>query len=131
MSINQGEKIGLIGPNGAGKSTLFGLILQEAEPSSGTVQINKNVHIGYLPQEAKFHSDHTVLAELTEGDARILKLKEEKEQLEEKAKRRPSVTAMFCISLRSSVFLSWSIKRRRSFPGLGSKSAILASLSLP
>jgi ATP-binding cassette subfamily F protein 3 len=82
LNINQGEKIGLIGPNGTGKSTLFSLILRETEPSSGEVRVNKGVYIGYLPQEANFKSEHTVLAELTEGDERIMRLKKEKERLE-------------------------------------------------
>ena len=82
MNINQGEKIGLIGPNGTGKSTLFSLILQEIETSQGEVRLNKGVHIGYLPQEASFTSERTVLAELTEGDERIMRFKKEKEALE-------------------------------------------------
>ncbi|MFC1708493.1 ABC-F family ATP-binding cassette domain-containing protein [Candidatus Omnitrophota bacterium] len=84
LNINRGEKIGLVGPNGAGKSTLFSFILGEAEPTSGSIQIMKGVHIGYLPQEAKFDSQRTVLEELTEGDSRIAKLKKEKEELEDK-----------------------------------------------
>ncbi|MDD4940110.1 MAG: ABC-F family ATP-binding cassette domain-containing protein [Candidatus Omnitrophica bacterium] len=86
LSINQGEKIGLIGPNGSGKSTLFELLLKEIEPSSGSVVVNKNTYIGYLPQEMDFSSGpgRTVLAELTEGDERILSLKEEKQILEER-----------------------------------------------
>lgn len=83
LTINQGEKIGLIGPNGAGKSTLFSLILGETESTTGEVRLNKNTHIGYLPQEAHFISTKTVLAELTEGDQRIMDLKKEKEKLEE------------------------------------------------
>ncbi len=121
LSINQGEKIGLIGPNGAGKSTLFGLILQEAEPSSGTVQINKNVHIGYLPQEAKFHSDHTVLAELTEGDARILKLKEEKEQLEEKGEAASVRYGDVLHQLEILGFFELEHKAEKILSGLGFK----------
>jgi ATP-binding cassette, subfamily F, member 3 len=84
LSINRGEKIGLIGPNGTGKSTLFAMILGEVEPSSGDVQVLKNIHIGYLPQESSFKSEHTVLSELTEGDSRIMRLKKEKESLEDK-----------------------------------------------
>jgi len=83
LSINRGEKIGLIGPNGAGKSTLFSLILEELEPSSGSVSILKNIRIGHLPQEASFRSEHTVLSELTEGDSLVIRLKKEKEALEE------------------------------------------------
>ncbi|MCG8430963.1 MAG: ATP-binding cassette domain-containing protein [Candidatus Omnitrophica bacterium] len=84
LTINKGEKIGLIGPNGAGKSTLFGLILNEVEPSRGEVMVNKDIHIGYLPQESHFSSQRSVLAELTEGDARIVRLLNEKETLENK-----------------------------------------------
>lgn len=83
LSINRGEKIGLIGPNGTGKSTLFSLILCEVEPSAGNLHVQKNIHIGYLPQEANFKSESTVLAELTEGDERIKRLLQEKARLEE------------------------------------------------
>src|SRR4030042_81540 len=83
LNINRGEKIGLIGPNGSGKTTLFSLILGEAEPSSGNIQVNKNVRMGYLPQESSFHSERTVLTELTEGDKNIMQLKKEMRQLEE------------------------------------------------
>ncbi len=84
LTINNGEKIGLIGPNGTGKSTLFSLILGETEPTSGDVQVNKNLRIGYLPQESSFHSEHTVLSELTQGDKTVVALKKEKEELEDK-----------------------------------------------
>jgi ATP-binding cassette subfamily F protein 3 len=82
LSINAGEKIGLLGPNGTGKSTLFSMILGETEPSSGEIRLNKNIRIGYLPQEASFHSQHSVLGELLEGDAEISSLNREKEELE-------------------------------------------------
>jgi len=82
LTINQGERIGLLGPNGTGKSTLFSIILGETEPSAGTVGILKNIRIGYLPQEANFHSEHTVLGELIEGDREINQLNKEKDKLE-------------------------------------------------
>lgn len=82
LSINAGEKIGLLGPNGTGKSTLFSMILGETEPSSGDIRLNKNIRIGYLPQEASFHSEHSVLGELLEGDSEISSLNREKEELE-------------------------------------------------
>ncbi len=84
LNINRGEKIGLIGPNGAGKSTFFQLILGDAEPSSGAIQQPKNIRVGYLPQESSFPSLHSVLEELTEGDETIMRLKKEKDVLEEK-----------------------------------------------
>lgn len=82
LNINKQEKVGLIGPNGAGKSTLFSLILQETEPSSGNIQVNKGLRIGYLPQESHFTSENTVLFEVSEGDPSIRRLKAEKERME-------------------------------------------------
>jgi len=83
LSIFPKEKIGLTGPNGAGKTTLFSIILGETEPLAGSVQMQKNLNIGYLPQEAKFDSQKTVIAELTEGDERIRALMAEKRRLED------------------------------------------------
>ena len=86
LSIFPQEKIGLTGPNGAGKTTLFSIILREADPVSGNVQIQKNINIGYLPQESKFSSKKTVMEELTEGGERIRVLMEEKRKLEDEHK---------------------------------------------
>lgn len=82
LVVNRYDKIGLIGPNGAGKSILFSIIRGEEESSSGSVQLNKGLRIGYLPQEARFESRRTVLKELTQGDETIVLLVKEKEELE-------------------------------------------------
>ncbi|HSA30274.1 MAG TPA: ABC-F family ATP-binding cassette domain-containing protein [Candidatus Omnitrophota bacterium] len=84
LSIFPGEKIGLTGPNGSGKSTLFSILRGELESTEGDVQRQKNLRIGYLPQEATFKSDRTVLEEVTIGDDRIKSLLHEKRHLEEK-----------------------------------------------
>ena len=52
LQINREDRIGLVGPNGAGKSTLFSLILGEASPDEGRVTLEKNVTMGFLPQES-------------------------------------------------------------------------------
>ncbi len=86
FSIFPNEKIGLTGPNGAGKTTLFSIILGETEPLGGDVQIQKNINIGYLPQETQFSSSRTVMEEMTEGDSRIQALMEKKRRLEDENK---------------------------------------------
>ncbi len=83
LSIFPSEKIGLTGPNGSGKSTLFSMILGDMESTEGQIQVQKNLNIGFLPQEAKFDSKRTVIEELTSGDTRIAKLMDEKHELEE------------------------------------------------
>src|SRR5438105_5010020 len=61
LQVNRGDRIGLVGPNGAGKSTLFSLILGEVSPDKGTIAIEKNASIGFLPQETAAAGDETVL----------------------------------------------------------------------
>ncbi len=86
ISIYPNEKIGLTGPNGSGKTTLFSIIRGEMEPTGGEIQMQKNLNIGYLPQEASFDSKRTVLEELTSGDDRMIALKKEKRNLEDSNK---------------------------------------------
>jgi ATP-binding cassette subfamily F protein 3 len=61
LQVNRGDRIGLVGPNGAGKSTLFSLLLGETSPDSGTIAIEKDAIIGFLPQETAAAGDETVL----------------------------------------------------------------------
>src|SRR5438309_5851480 len=61
LQVNRGDRIGLVGPNGAGKSTLFALLLGEVSPDNGTIAIEKNATIGFLPQETAAAGDETVL----------------------------------------------------------------------
>ncbi len=86
LSIFPQERIGLTGPNGAGKTTLFSIILGETEASGGAVQMQKNLKVGYLPQESTFHSSRSVLDEVTSGDEHIRQLLEEKRFYEENNK---------------------------------------------
>lgn len=121
LNINSEEKIGLIGPNGSGKSTLFSLILGEMEPSSGDIRVNKGIHIGYLSQEAKFISTHTVLSELTEGDERIGKLKKEKDQLEQNNDAGSKRYGELLHQLETLGYFELEHKAERILMGLGFK----------
>src|SRR6266702_478755 len=61
LQVNRGDRIGLVGPNGAGKSTLFSLLLDDVSPDKGTIAIEKNATIGFLPQETAAAGEETVL----------------------------------------------------------------------
>ena len=61
LQINRGDRVGLVGPNGAGKSTFFSLLLGDAVPDEGTVAIERNATLGYLPQESAPAGEETVL----------------------------------------------------------------------
>ena len=121
LNINKGEKIGLIGPNGSGKSTFFSLLLNEIEPSSGEIRINKNTSIGYLAQESSFSSANTVLSELTEGDERILTLKKEKTNLEDNNQAGSRRYGEVLHELESLGFFELEHKAKKILSGLGFK----------
>lgn len=62
FSINSGEKVGVIGINGTGKSTLLRIAAGLEEPDEGTVIINRNLKIRYLPQNPEFAEGERVLS---------------------------------------------------------------------
>jgi len=61
LQVNRQDRIGLVGPNGAGKTTLFSLILRNESPDDGEITFERNVAVGYLPQETAAVGDETVL----------------------------------------------------------------------
>ena len=50
FKLPPGGIVGVIGPNGAGKTTLFRMIIDQEKPDSGTIEIGKSVHLGYVDQ---------------------------------------------------------------------------------
>jgi len=74
LQLYSGEKVGMVGPNGSGKSTILKLIIGEVEPDMGEVVKRRGLRIGYLPQEATFSGDRTVLEEMHASVEHILKL---------------------------------------------------------
>src|SRR5258708_1234827 len=74
LQVNRGDRIGLVGPNGAGKSTLFALILQTESPDTGIITFQRNITVGFLPQESAPAGDETVLELATAITPEIEKL---------------------------------------------------------
>jgi ATP-binding cassette, subfamily F, member 3 len=75
LQLNREDRIGLVGPNGAGKSTLFSIILGDEEADSGKVMKERNVVLGYLPQESAPAGDETVLELATAISPEFAKLR--------------------------------------------------------
>jgi len=123
LSIFPKEKIGLTGPNGAGKTTLFSMILGEMEPLEGQVQVQKNINIGYLPQESKFNSKRTVMEELTGGDSRIRALIDEKRTLEDEHKADTDRYGNILTELEQLGIYDLEHKAEKILMGLGFKTS--------
>jgi ATP-binding cassette, subfamily F, member 3 len=75
LQLNREDRLGLVGPNGAGKSTLFSIILGDGEPDSGKVMKERNLALGYLPQESAPAGDETVLELATAISPEFVKLR--------------------------------------------------------
>lgn len=62
--INKRDKIALVGKNGAGKSTMLKIIAGLQEPTGGVVAAQKDITIGYLPQQMILTDEHSVVEEV-------------------------------------------------------------------
>ena len=55
INLQTGAKVALTGANGAGKSTLMKIMAGLVSPDSGSVSVQKNSRIAYLPQSGLTH----------------------------------------------------------------------------
>ncbi len=79
--ISSGDKISLVGANGTGKSSLLKIIAGYLQPESGDVLKQKNIAIGYLPQDNIIHSGKSLLDEAFSALDDIVSLQTKEEYL--------------------------------------------------
>lgn len=75
--VNKGDRIGLVGKNGAGKSTLLKIIHSNKGFDSGSVNLQKEMKVGYLSQDIDFVKGNTVLEEAEKAFERIKEVQKE------------------------------------------------------
>ena len=81
FGIQEGEKAALIGRNGTGKSTLLNTIAGVLQPDEGTVVINKEAGVSFLPQNPVFNAEDTIRAHIFKSDSPKLHIIREYEEL--------------------------------------------------
>lgn len=79
--INKKDRIALVGKNGAGKSTLLKILAKQQLPTSGSVAIQNDISIGYLPQVMVLSDEHTVMEEAEKAFEHISEMQERIEKL--------------------------------------------------
>jgi zinc transport system ATP-binding protein len=60
LEVNQKDFLAIIGPNGGGKSTLLSLITKLLPIQTGKIMIDKNINLGYVPQNTNINTDFPI-----------------------------------------------------------------------
>ena len=68
MVLQREDRIGLLGANGTGKTTLLKLMLDNLQPSSGTVEVGTRLEVAYFDQlRHQLDLEKTVIDNVAEG----------------------------------------------------------------
>lgn len=76
LELKEGEFVAIVGPSGCGKSTILQMICGLDSISSGTIEVDENTKIGFMPQGDSLFEWRTVLKncmlglELTKSDTK-------------------------------------------------------------
>ncbi len=93
FGIQDGEKAALIGRNGTGKSTLLATIAGILPADEGSVVINKEAGVSYLPQTPAFNPDDTIREHIFKNKSpKLTVIREYEEICEELAKAEVTPT---------------------------------------
>ena len=77
LQIDERDRIGIVGPNGAGKTSLIRILAGELEANAGSVNWQRGVRIGYVPQTPAQAAEGTVHDEVMQAFARLRQVEDE------------------------------------------------------
>ena len=67
FTLEPGERVGIIGRNGAGKSSLLKAIAGQIRLDEGTIRVENEARVAFVPQEPALDPEHTVFEAVAEG----------------------------------------------------------------
>jgi ATP-binding cassette subfamily F protein 3 len=82
FTVQAGQKVGLVGRNGAGKSTLLKVIAGYQAIDKGTISLERDKKIAYLPQDVVLLSSRSILDEVCSVFEEALSLQKRAAELE-------------------------------------------------
>jgi ATPase subunit of ABC transporter with duplicated ATPase domains len=81
LKFTEGNCYGIIGANGAGKSTFLKIISGDIDPSTGRVEISKDMRMSVLKQNHYEYDEIPVLETVIRGNAKLFAIMQEKDAL--------------------------------------------------
>ncbi len=90
FGLDEGNKAALIGNNGTGKSTLLNTIAGILVPDEGTVVLNKEAGVSFLPQTPIFNKEDTIRQHVFKSETQKLKIIREYEEACDKLQKENS-----------------------------------------
>lgn len=84
ITIATGARIALVGPNGSGKSTLMRIMAGQMAPDAGSVVLEKETRVSYVPQSGVVHAGCTLWEEADKAFGRGRALVQEIAAVEER-----------------------------------------------
>ena len=77
LQVDERDRIGIVGPNGAGKTSLIRILAGELEANGGTVNWQRGIRMGYVPQTPAQAAGGTVHDEVMQAFARLRQVEDE------------------------------------------------------
>ena len=77
LEVSERARIGIVGANGSGKTSLLKLLVEELEPSAGTVHWTGGVRVGYVPQTPRAVTGGSLSDEVMTAFDRLRKLEQD------------------------------------------------------
>ena len=90
LLIKKSMRVGLVGPNGSGKTTLLRLMLGTESPDKGKILKNKDLLIGYLPQDIIIGTKQSILDEVLDSFPEIKDIEKRMETISSKIASNPN-----------------------------------------
>ena len=129
--VAPGDRIGVVGGNGTGKSTLLKIIHGSEHLESGEIERQKNIQVGYLPQDGLTFSGRTVFEECLGVFDESISLELEMEELAHKmGEVDPSTREFQAVMDR----YEWCTNRYETLDGYSKEArvgAVLGGLAFP